>query len=56
MIAGTSLKGPLHIIARYSASGDALDKKGAMEGIDPKFPSADVGKKNLNIVLNTLIK
>lgn len=56
MIEGTSLKGPLHVIARFSASGDALDKKGAIEGFDPKFPSTDVGNKNLNIELKTLLK
>lgn len=56
MIAGTSLKGPLHVIARYSPSGDALDKKGAIEGFDPKFPSTDVGNKNLNIELKIVLK
>lgn len=56
MIAGSSLKGPLHVIARYSPSGDALDKKGAIEGFDPKFPSSEVGNKNLNIELKTLLK
>jgi hypothetical protein len=56
MMAGSSLKGPLHVIARYSPSGDALDKKGAIEGFDPKFPSTDVGNKNLNIELKNLLK
>lgn len=56
MMAGTSLKGPLFVIARYSPSGDALDKKGAIEGYDPKFLSTDVGNKNLNIELKTLSK
>ena len=56
MMAGTSLKGPLHVIARYSPSGDALDKKGAIEGFDPKFSSTDVGNKNLNIELKKLLK
>jgi len=56
MMAGTSLKGPLHVLARYSPTGDALDKKGAIEGIDAKFPSTDVGNKNLNIELKNLLK
>lgn len=56
MMAGASLKGPLHVIARYSVSGDALDKKGAIEGFDPKFPSTEVGNKNLNIELKTVLK
>lgn len=56
MVAGTSLKGPLHVIARYSLTGDALDKKGAIEGFDPKFPSTEVGNKNLNIELKTVLK
>lgn len=53
---GASLKGPLHVIARYSLSGDALDKKGAIEGFDPKFPSTEIGNKNLNIELKTVLK
>lgn len=56
MMAGSSLKGPLHIIARYSVSGDAMDKKGAIEGFDAKNPSVDVGNKNVNIVLKTVLK
>ena len=56
LVAGSSLKGPLHVIARYSASGDALDKKRAIEGFDSKFPSTDVGNKNLNIELKNLFK
>ena len=56
MVAGSPLKGPLHVIARYSASGDAMDKTGAIEGFDKKFPSTEVGNKNLNIELNTIIK
>lgn len=56
MMEGASLAGPLHIIARYSLTGDALDKKGAIEGMDPKFPSAEVGNKDLNIVLSTVLK
>lgn len=52
MTAGTSMKGPLHVIARYTPSGDAFDKTGAIEGYDVKFPSTDVGNKNLNINLS----
>lgn len=56
MIAGSDFKGPLHVIARYSPSGDALNKAGAIEGMDPKFPSTDLGNKNLNIELNVELK
>lgn len=56
MMEGSSLTGPLHVIARYSRSGDAMDKKGAIEGFDPKFPSTEIGNKNLNIELKTVLK
>ena len=56
MIPGADFKGPLHVIARYSPSGDALNKAGAIEGMDPKFPSTDLGNKNLNIELNVELK
>jgi hypothetical protein len=56
MMEGSSLKGPLHVIARYSLTGDALDKKGAIEGLDPKFLSTDVGNNKLNIELKTVLK
>ncbi|AUN99046.1 hypothetical protein DOM21_05715 [Bacteriovorax stolpii] len=56
MIPGADFKGPLHVIARYSPSGDALNKTGAIEGMDPKFPSTDLGNKNLNIELNVELK
>ena len=56
MIAGSEFKGPLHVIARYSPSGDALNKSGAIEGLDGKFPSTDLGNKNLNIELNVELK
>lgn len=56
VIEGASLVGPLHVIARYSISGDALDKKRAIEGFDPKFPSTEIGNKNLNIELKTVLK
>ena len=53
---GASLRGPMHVIARYSPVGDALDQKGAIEGDDPRLPSTDVGNKDLNIELKNLIK
>jgi hypothetical protein len=56
MVPGSEFKGPLHVIARYSPNGDALNKSGAIEGLDPKFPSADLGNKNLNIELNVELK
>lgn len=56
MIAGSEFKGPFHVIARYTPSGDALVKTGGIEGMDPKFPSADLGNKNLNIELNVELK
>lgn len=56
MIAGSDFKGPLHVVARYSPTGDALNKSGAIEGMDPKFPSTDLGNKNLNIELNVELK
>ncbi len=56
MIAGSDFKGPFHVIARYSPSGDALNKVGAIEGMDPKFPSTDLGNKNLNIELSVELK
>lgn len=56
MIPGRPFNGPFHVIARYSPSGDALNKAGAIEGLDPKFPSSDLGNKNLNIELNVELK
>jgi hypothetical protein len=56
MIPGAAFKGPLHVIARYSPNGDALNKNGAVEGVDPKHVSADLGNKNLNIELNIELK
>lgn len=56
MIPGAGFNGPFHVIARYSPSGDALNKAGAIEGMDPKFPSADLGNKNLKIELNVELK
>lgn len=56
MIPGSEFKGPVHVIARFSPDGNALNKSGAIEGMDPKFPSADLGNKNLNIELNLELK
>ena len=56
MIQGSEFKGPLHVIARFSQSGDASDKVGGFEGIDPKFPSAELGNKNLNSALKAISK
>jgi len=56
MIPGAEFKGPLHVIARYSPSGDALNKAGAIQGQEPKFPSADLVNKNLKIDLNVELK
>ena len=56
MIAGQEFRGPFHVIARYNPTGDALNKIGAIEGIDPKFLSADLGNKNLKIELNQELK
>lgn len=56
MIAGTNFKGPFHVIARYSPTGDAMAKSGSIQGMDPKFPSTELGNKNLNIELNVEIK
>ncbi len=53
---GREFKGPFHVIARYSPTGDALNKAGAIEGVDPKYLSADLGNKNLKIELNQELK
>lgn len=55
MIPGREFKGPFHVIARYSPTGDALNKSGSIEGMDGKFPTVDLGNKNLNIELNLVI-
>lgn len=55
MIPGREFKGPFHVIARYSPTGDALAKSGSIEGMDAKFPTVELGNKNLNIELNILI-
>lgn len=56
VIAGTPFEGPVHVIARYSPTGDAMNKAGAIEGIDPKFPSTELGNNNLAIELKVLLK
>lgn len=56
MITGTEFKGPVHVIARYAPSGDAMSRPGAIEGMDSKFPSTELGNKNLNIELKTVVK
>ena len=53
---GMEFKGPLHVVARFSQSGDPIDKVGGFEGVDPKFLSAELGNKNLNIVLKAISK
>lgn len=56
MIQGSEFKGPVHVIARYSPTGDAMSRPGVIEGMDPKFPSTELGNKNLNIELKVLVK
>lgn len=56
MIQGTEFKGPVHVIARYAPTGDAMSRPGAIEGMDSKFPSTELGNKNLNIELKVLVK
>jgi len=47
---GGKFEGPMTITARYSASGDAMDKSGP-EGSDSKATSVNVGKSDLKIEL-----
>lgn len=56
VITGAPFEGPVHVIARYSPTGDAKNVTGAIEGIDPKFPSTDLGNNNLAIELKILLK
>lgn len=51
MIQGTEFKGPVHVIARYAPTGDAMSRPGVIDGFDPKFPSTELGNKNLKIEL-----
>jgi len=50
MMPGTPFAGPLVISARYSPSGDAMDKSGP-NGIDKKHAKTDLGEKNIKIIL-----
>jgi hypothetical protein len=50
MVPGTPFDGPFAIYARYSPSGDAMDKSGP-QGTDEKHPSVGVGQKDLHIEL-----
>lgn len=52
MIPGTEFKGKVKIIARLTATPNALDKKGAIEG---ELPS-QVGNHNLKVKLNKHIE
>jgi hypothetical protein len=56
MIPGTPFEGPFHVIARYAPNGDAMSSPDSLEGIDPKFPVADLGNKNLQIQLQAKAK
>ena len=56
MIQGSEFKGPVHVIARYAPTGDAMSRPGVIEGMDSKFPSTELGNKNLNIELKNLVK
>lgn len=50
MMAGTPFDGPFVVTARYSPSGDALDKSGPEGGTDSKKP-LKAGAKNISIEL-----
>lgn len=50
MMAGTPFEGPFVVSARYSPSGDALDKSGPQGATDVKKP-LQAGDKNISIVL-----
>ena len=54
MITGTEFKGPVHVVARYAPTGDAMSRPGVIEGMDLKFPSTELGNKNLNIELKVV--
>lgn len=56
MIPGAPFTGPLHVIARYSPTGDAMRAPGALEGMDNKHPSVEMGNKDLKLELNIEIK
>jgi hypothetical protein len=50
MIPGGAFDGPFSVYARYSNSGDALDKSGP-QGTDKAHPSVKVGQTDVNIEL-----
>lgn len=50
MMAGTPFEGPFVVSARYSPSGDALDKSGPQGATDSKKP-LKAGAKNISIEL-----
>lgn len=50
MMPGSDFKGPFKVTARYSPSGDAMQKKGAFQG-ESKSP-VKAGAKNADIVLD----
>lgn len=54
MIPGTTLQGPLHVVARYSPTGDAMPAPGSIEGLDAKHPSVELGVKDLQIELSVV--
>jgi hypothetical protein len=50
MMPGGPFTGPFTIYARFSPSGDAIDKSGP-EGTDKKHPSVKVGQQDVKIEL-----
>jgi hypothetical protein len=56
MIQGTEFRGPVHVIARYAPTGDAMSRPGSIDGMDAKFPSTELGNKNLSIELKNVVK
>lgn len=50
MIPNGPFEGPFTVYARYSPSGDAMDKSGP-QGTDKKKPSVSLGESNLSIEL-----
>ncbi len=55
MLGSSEFKGPLEITARYSPSGDAMDKSGP-QGTDESHKSVDVGQSGILIELKELKK
>ncbi|MGE0633947.1 MAG: hypothetical protein AB7O96_16150, partial [Pseudobdellovibrionaceae bacterium] len=52
MIPGSEFKGKIKVTARLTATPNALDKKGAIEG----EVASHVGAKNLKVKLNKLLE